>query len=362
MLQEYAQETGLLKPENVPFGMPTEFLNTDLKTEQHFLRVKNHRLGRYENHVPFFRGIPPAIVHLFFVQTMLKLDIEVDDINTEYPGIQIVLHVLVLLHQAIEQRCHILPYTMEQEPKNEKQRYAKMYRDGQAIIIHSIRRELEAAIDKVRPQDSNFFERRPILLNLTKAIMVLQAEFPKAAKTFEQGIEQHGLHDPEDESICWTLLLITFASQILIKPSHDSLISTWLHDFFTRQPLPSLEDGIEDAETYAFIDMHLDDFLHLPSSAADSTPTDVLDDVGLALPAHSQSTLKATPILFTTRTENLGVRLIMWAMNVSEQELLPVSEGGVVKKCLYLRPWSAEQEDREDEKWIYEDVEVEGGK
>ena len=355
VLQEFAQETGLLKPKYVPFGMPTEFLKTDPKLEQHFLRAKGHRFGRYENHVPFFRGIPPSIVHLFFVQTMLTLGLDVYDVNIERPGIIIVLHILVLLHQAIEQRCHNLPLIAQQEPKNKKQRYAKIYRDEQARIIHSIRRELQTAINKLRTWSSHQPPRRPILLTIAKALAVLKAEFPGAAKKFHQGLEQHDLRGPEDENMIWALILIVFASLVLVTPTDDTLISTWLRDLFLRQPLPSLEDGIEDAETYSFADSNLSEFLHLPSSDADALPVSVLDDIGLALLAHPPDKAKFT--LVSGRTENLGVRLIMWALSVAEQELLPVFEDGVVSKCLYARPWIAEQGDREDEKWIYEDTE-----
>ena len=359
VLQEYAREMGLLKAGRVPFGMPSEFLKTDPKVEQHFLRPKGHRFGRYENHIAFLRGIPPSIVHLFFVQTLLSLDLDIQDVDIEHPDIRIVLHILVLLHQAIEQRCHSLPLSTQQEPTNQQQRYAKIYRDGQARIIHSIKRELISAIDKLRIWDGPFPPLRPILLSIPEALAVLEADTPSAAKEFQRGLEQHGLHGSEEENMIWTLVLVAFASITLSSPTEDdTLISTWLRDLFARQPLPALEDGIEDAETYSFVDAHIGDFLHLASSSdADASPITVLDDIGLALPQTPLLDAAPSRRVISSHIENLGARLIMWAMLVAEQELLPVLGQGGVRKCLYARPWIAEVGEREDEKWIYEEIE-----
>ncbi|KAF1845379.1 SET domain-containing protein [Cucurbitaria berberidis CBS 394.84] len=334
MLQQYAQEMNLLHPENVPFSMSPAFLDTDPNKEQHFLRAKGHPFGRYENCIPYFRGIPPYIVHFFFIQTLLALDADVRAVNVGRPDARITLQVLVLLHQAIEQRCHSLPLSNDSEPSNYKQKYAKIYRDGQAKIIHSVRSELKAAVDRARTSSSEMPPRRPVLLSTFEAILALEAEFPAEAQTFRKGLNKHEIAGPEDEGVIWTLLLTVFASLILTTPKDQegSLISSWLRDLFTRHPLPALEDGIEDAETYTFVDSHLADFLHLTSPDAGASPTDVLDDLGLTFVNQPVGT--AVPVFIDGRTENLGVRIVMWAMRVAEQEVLPVFEGGALKKCL----------------------------
>lgn len=353
-LQEHARVIGLLKPENVPFRMSPSFLETDPNTEQHFLRAKGHPFGRYDSLIPFFRGIPSYIVHLFFIQTMLALDLDVSGINVERPGIHITLQVLVLLYQAIEQRCQNLPLTIDQKPKNEKQRYAKLYRDGQAKVIHAIRSELKAVIDRLRVPSGQLPPQIPVLLSVSDAFTTFEHEFPNQAEKFKNGLDKHELQRPGDESIIWTLLLTVFISTLLTtSDNNNSLISAWLRDIITRHPLPSLEDGIEDAEIYTFVDENLGDFLHLPSSDKDATPTDILDDLGLTF--VNQPAEHSLPVFISGKTENLGVRIVMWAMKVAEQDVLPVFEHGALKKYLYARPWR-EDGDRSDEEWIYEDV------
>ncbi|KAJ4307631.1 hypothetical protein N0V94_009667, partial [Neodidymelliopsis sp. IMI 364377] len=125
MLQQYASELGLLDPSNVPFGMDTAFLSTDPNNEQHFLRAKDHPFGRYNNHVPFFRGIPPYIVHFFFIQALLSSETPLDDINIEHPGDRLTLQVLTLIHQALTQRSSTLPLTSRLEPQTAPQKFAK---------------------------------------------------------------------------------------------------------------------------------------------------------------------------------------------------------------------------------------------
>ncbi|KAH7383293.1 hypothetical protein BKA66DRAFT_570329 [Pyrenochaeta sp. MPI-SDFR-AT-0127] len=356
VLHEHARQMGLLRSENVPFGMSPSFLETDPNTEQHFLRAMAHPFGRYDNQVPFFRGIPPYIVHLFFVQTVLALDLDVHEINIERPGVQITLQILVLLHQAIEQRCHNLPLHTDLEPRNEKQKYAKIYRDGQAKIIHAIRSELKAVVDRLRVPSGKVPSQTPVLLSVSDALATFEHEFPSRAELLRKGLNKHKLQGPGDEGIIWTLFLIVFISTILTTPEKDdSLVSAWLRDLFTRHALPSLEDGIEDAETYTFVDENVGDFLHLTSPDADATPIDILDDLGLTF--VNQPAENAAPVFIRGKTENLGVRIIMWAMKVTEQEIVPVLEHGAVKKCLYARPWR-ENGHRSDDEWIYQESQV----
>ncbi|KAF1944816.1 SET domain-containing protein [Clathrospora elynae] len=346
-LQQYAQELGLLNAESVPFGMSTAFLDADPNKEQHFLRARGHPFGRYDNHIPFFRDIPPYIVHFFFIQTVLALDLDVRNINVERPGERITVQVLVLLHQALEQRCSSLPLSLQQVPTNDKQRYAKLYRDGQAKIIHSVRRELKAAVARLRAPNG-------LLLSITESMATFAAENPTGAQKFQQGLVQHELQGPEDEGVVWTLLLMVFISSMLTAECKtEGATFSMLRDVFTRHPLPALEDGVEDAETFTFIDENLDDFLHLPSIDADATPVDILDDVGLAF--VNQSVDDSTPTFVSGRTENLGARIIMWALKVAEQDVVPVFENGTISKCLYARRRRAEVESS-DEEWMYHDV------
>lgn len=355
MLHQYAMEMGLLDARSVPFGMSPAFLEKDPNSEQHFLRTRNHPFGRYENQIPFFRGIPPYILQFFFIQTVMTLDLDMRAINIERPGDRATLQVLLLLHQAIEQRCQSLPLLTQLEPKNDKQKYAKIYRDGQARIVHSIRRELRAVIDKLRVFNTKTSQSRPRLLSTLDGLTALEADFPVKAGQFRKGLTKHQLDDPQDEGIIWTLLLVSLVALLLTsKTSEGNDTFSWLRNLFIQHPLPALEEGIEDAETYTFVDENIGDFIHSQNADSDTSPIEVLDDLGLTF--VNQPADSSTSVFINGRTENLGVRVIMWAMRVVEQEVVPVFEDGVVRRCLYVRAVGENGGDA----WMYKDVEVSG--
>lgn len=344
MLQEYAQAMGLLKPENVPFRMSTDFLSKDPNTEHHFLRAKGHPFGRYKNCVPFFRGVPPYIVHFFFIQTLLSLELEVQDIDLQRPGVRITLQVLTLLHQAMTQRSQSLPLSIPQEPQNDKQRYAKIYRDGQAKIIHSIRLELQSAIDRSRAPTDQIPPKRGVLVTADQAIATLAAELPTSkSQYFNAGIKKHNL---AEESLIWTLLLVTLVAHSLTH--EESLITVWLRTLYTHHPLPSLEDGIEEVDTHTFVDENIADFLTLPGQDDNTDLTEKLDNIGekFAYVGNEKPSLLSGP------TENLGARIIMWAMKVVEREVLPILDDTGVRKYMYLKPW---QEGAGEDEWLYQE-------
>ncbi|KAF2849847.1 SET domain-containing protein [Plenodomus tracheiphilus IPT5] len=352
MLQQYAQEMGLLDARSVPFGMSPSFLEKDPNSEQHFLRTWNHPFGRYENHVPFFRGIPPYIVHFFFIQTVMTSGLDITEIDVERPGSRVTVQVLVLLHQALEQRSRSLPLHIDLEPKNMKQKFAKIYRDGQAKIIHSIREELKAAIDRLRIPGKHSLPVIPILLSVTDGLTSMKAFFPAGAEEFQKGLQKHNLHDPQDGKMIWTLLLITtIASWLSTENSEEPVPPKWFSDVL-KVPLPALEDGIEDAETYTFIDENFDDFLHYPGSGPEDSAMEKLDDLGLA--CKTQGTDMG---FIRGPTENLGARLIMWGMKIAEQDVVPVFEDGDMKKCLFVMPRGSGGAAVGGE-WMYEDVVV----
>jgi hypothetical protein len=349
-LQQYAQQLGLLDAENVPFGMSKDFLATDPNKDQHFLRAKDHPFGRYDNHIPFFRGVPPYIVHFFFIQTIITSELDISAINVARPGARITLQVLVLLHQALEQRCSTLPLHIAQEPQNDKQKYAKIYRDGQAKVIHSVRQELKTAINKLRAPGAELFDRT--LHSLSDVLTTFGTDLPGPAKKFSSALDKHGIHGPQNEGLEWTIFLTVLISLMLTtQDTNDIKIFSLVRDLCSKHSLPALEDGIEDVETYTFIDENLCDFLHLASASADATPTGILDDLGLTF--VNQPADSTMPVFIKGRTENLGARLIMWAMKVVEKDVVPVFEDGQIIKCLYARAHMADSMQM-DEVWMYE--------
>lgn len=354
VLQQHAQAMGLLDPGNVPFGMSNSFLSTDPSNEQHFLRAKGHPFGRYQNRVLVFRGIPPYFVHFFFIQTVMMSDIDPHLFNFERPGPRVTLQLLVKLHQALEQRCLSLPLHIGDVPSNDKQKYAKMYRDGQARIIHSVREELKGAVDRLRIP-TTITEGTSAAAPMKRTVLLSLADCLNALRSF--GLHNQAAHfqasmpkqSPSPlESAIWPLVLLLFVTLDLTSQfPPNSPLSTWLHDLCTKHALPALEDGIEDADTYNFIDEHCADFILVPEATV--TPVEHLDDIGMALNenlAHS-----AIGSLFKQPTENLGVHLVMWAMKVSEQDVVPIAEGINVQWCLFVQG-----PDAESEEWMFEDA------
>lgn len=348
-LMQYATQMGLMKPESVAFGMDNSFLQTDPNKEQHFLRAKGHPFGRYQNHVPFFRGLPPYIVHFFFIQTVLSNETNPADIDAERPGERITLQVLTLLHQALTQRSSTLPLSFAAEPDNVKQRFAKTYRDGQAKIIHAVRSELQSAIDALRTAPNTPLPQHSALLTISNGLAALRTEYPTAAAKFSAGMQKHNLVSPQDSRLIWTLLLITYAALILTNADNASGDNSPLLTSLTSvHPLPRVEDGIEDAETYSFLDEHLDDFLALGGQRDQLGPSDVLDDLGETFVKASDGEVA----FIDGPTENLGVRLLMWGMSVVQADVVSVvgQQHDGVEMCLFVRAGGS------DGKWMYDEV------
>lgn len=349
-LMQYATQMGLMRPESVPFGMDSSFLQTDPNKEQHFLRAKGHPFGRYENHVPFFRGLPPYIVHFFFIQTVLSCDINPDDINIERPGERITLQVLTLLHQALTQRSSTLPLTFAADPKNTKQRFAKSYRDGQANIIHAVRSELQSALTTLLGPP-NPTGTTSSLLTLPNALSALHTEYPSAAQTFTSGMKTHNLHPtlrPDHDRLLWTLLLTVYASLVLTNAHNASgLTSPLLAQLAATHALPRVEDGIEDADTWAFLDAHLRDFVVLDGQREDLElgPSEVLDVLGETFVRTEGQ--EGEGVFVEGPTENLGVRVCMWGMAVVQDDVVGVLGKGGVETCLFVGA------EGEGGKWMY---------
>lgn len=269
-LEAAARELKLFEPDNVPFGMSTSFLDTDPKLEQHYLRTKTYKFGRYDNNVPFLRGIPPYIVHVFFIRALMNLNLHPDNINKQRPAPRIVLEVLLLLHEAIAQKCQTLPLTPNPESTSNlppKQKYALIYRNGQAAILHSILTELHSAISKTR-LISKQPPASPVIISTTEALIALANDFPTHYTHFTSGLarfyhvsinswtqygaEIAGLEEDDDrpaELSVWKLLLFLFAhlSTPTIRQRHanESVVYAWITNLLsTTEPLP--ETGTYD--------------------------------------------------------------------------------------------------------------------
>ncbi|PVH99017.1 SET domain-containing protein, partial [Periconia macrospinosa] len=150
---EAARDMGLYNPDQVPFGLPESVVHNDQSAEQHFLRVRGHPFGRYDIDVPWLRGIPPWIVHSTFVATVMQLGHTPENTNFRKPAGILVLHVLLQIYGAIKAKSLLLPlnpHNHDTTYSNEKQKYADMYRNGQAKVLHSILTELEAVLSNLQ--------------------------------------------------------------------------------------------------------------------------------------------------------------------------------------------------------------------
>lgn len=141
-MEEAFKQVGLYDESMVPFNMSTSFLPNP-NDDHHYLRTRGHPFGRYDNNVPFFRGIPPWIVHLHFIMQLQSLGIPPATVNKAHPHAAIAFEILLKLYEAIEMKSRPLPLR-EPEPTfpSVKQKYAGIYRNGQAKIIHAIKDEL----------------------------------------------------------------------------------------------------------------------------------------------------------------------------------------------------------------------------
>ena len=219
-----------------------------------------------------------------------------------------------------------------------------MYRDGQAKIIHSVCDELECVLAKLRTPTSSM---QPSLLSIND---VLAAILTSDSRKFKRAVEKHDIAG--DERLTFTLLLVCLATHHLThKLASDASPSAWLRYLYALHPLPLIEEGIEDAETYTFIDEHLSDFLKL-SGQQDGDVMQQIDDIGLQYKGEDDGDV---PALIRDKTDNLGVRVIMWCMKVVEKECVGVLEKDGVRQCLYVESWVKEQDESGEKGWMYDE-------
>ncbi|KAF1977508.1 SET domain-containing protein [Bimuria novae-zelandiae CBS 107.79] len=189
-IEQAARSLNMFEPNNIPFEMDTSFLSSDSKEEPEYLRPKGHPFGRYVNRVPFFRGIPPSVMHMFYIRALMNLNVNPASVKVDSIPPRIVFETLLLAHEAIQKRSESLPLSPEQRHTfpNVKLKYATIYREGQAKIIHGIRAELKAVIAALRFYDG--VPQHPVIVSTTEALARLSAEFPSHYSHFKSGLEQ----------------------------------------------------------------------------------------------------------------------------------------------------------------------------
>jgi hypothetical protein len=190
----------------IPFGMDTSFLHDNAATDVSYLRTPGHILGRYKNDIPFFRGFPPHIVFTAYVQALQIRNLEVEEAYQFGESGRLALGTLLLLYGAIQIKCVRLPlpYRAVSDSLNAKQRFASIYRDGQAKIWHTMRRELKAVLEKLRTRKSEDLQGRPIIITFEQALTTFEVTgCPDYRDQFKEGILKLSVNDEEQ----WIMLL-----------------------------------------------------------------------------------------------------------------------------------------------------------
>jgi len=350
-MEEAFREVGLYDKDNVPFGMSTSFLDGNPNEEQHYLRTQGHPFGRYETNVPFFRGIPPWIVQLHFIMALQNVDIEPSAIDKACPPARLIFDILLKLYEAIDLKSQPLPLASGSSTafRNDKQKYASIYRDGQAKIIHAIREELWAVLDKLNVH-GRMPSSRPVIISTTEVLIALKTEFPEYCTRFKNGLQVYydirftnwddysgqiamleEADHPAEISIWKILLFVSAHLYITAEEKQDKLVHRWARTLLEWHPLPTAE-SLEGSEP-ALDDEMLGDFVH-----GSKRPIRELDNIspGPCFPlATSDGAL-----------QKLGQRVAHWADGVVERSAFQLADSDRI--LLYMSTGE------EDDEWVYE--------
>lgn len=338
--------------EDVPFRTDTDFLNDDdPASKSYYLRTPGHIFGRYESLIPFFRGFPPYVVFASYMMALRARNIDVHGISQDKVSGRLVLGTLLFLHRAMQVKCAKLPYPYTEVTSfpNAKQKYAYIYRDGQAKVCHAMRRELRVVLEKIQAIDSDTTVKDPSIFTFSHALSELKSvthpehDFPNAYGDFKKGMQLLFNFDVENktelaknrvEEKLWVLLLIAFHIIALGKPPSRSstIIQDWMQDLYTTHPVS--QTAIYMQEEVRIQGRGYEDYASYLTQLC---------------------TLQNS--IWTQITDSQKDVICAWAIFVVHCEtfVLPDPENWNVKKYyMYLRPV-----DRE-EKWMFEEVEVPG--
>ncbi|KIW02120.1 uncharacterized protein PV09_06610 [Verruconis gallopava] len=112
-----------------------------------FLRGSDHYSGGYQHAEPLLRGLPPELIGTLGAildHSYRQQGVELEQHHLEPAAVDAILERLAAKHQGIRQWDDQLPA----EPQNDRQRFAKMYRDGQLAIMEEIMAELQQYLDR----------------------------------------------------------------------------------------------------------------------------------------------------------------------------------------------------------------------
>ncbi|PNS16561.1 Ribosomal lysine N-methyltransferase 4 [Sphaceloma murrayae] len=176
-------------------------------------------------------SIPESLIELFYYMVIFERGLEVRPIETDPQdfltnghGRRVLPRVAFYIVSSLMPKITKLTESgkvLLQQPQNEKQRYAKMYRDGQLAIMHALRDGLLTYNRSLRPpgsieEPSNVqkLEIKPYIVTLEEALCIFAAQYPKQHQAFVSGImngysitELSDLWGSEVEQHVWVLLV-----------------------------------------------------------------------------------------------------------------------------------------------------------
>ncbi|KAF1998294.1 SET domain-containing protein [Amniculicola lignicola CBS 123094] len=391
-LMEYIRNHNWLVEEYTRFEISTDFLKEPPETRQ-FLRTKNNLLGRYANMIPFFRGIPPRMVHICLLKALWFRDTDPVKCNAPYPGARITLDILISIYSIVKERCEYYPYpfsyckhcnrlnNQQQTPTSDefckhccspvasqKMKWAKIYRNEQAKVIHKIKRELGHHLIRMLnpPNNQPITTRRPLILGPREVIATLQLEFPAYYFSFASGLKTALDIDvtcataiTTRENELWIYILIVLYT--LWADSDDdgstayptSIIYAWMHNLADAYPLvanPKID--AESKQDCKRIDQQLDSL---------SQPGQV-DNVWNIV--ASLNTMDEEEGITATAAEmDFRLEVVIWAHEVVRKEHVYFGDAEVGvredfptdprhgdRMRLYLCPYGTAEE------WVFEEV------
>lgn len=112
-----------------------------------YLRGSNHYSGGYLHSEPHLRGVPPELLGTILAILDFTYKQQGEDFRDEWldpAAVDAIVERLVAKYQGIRQWDEKLPA----QPKNGKQHFAKMYRDGQLGILEEVIGELREYLDQ----------------------------------------------------------------------------------------------------------------------------------------------------------------------------------------------------------------------
>ncbi|GAM87928.1 hypothetical protein ANO11243_059560 [Dothideomycetidae sp. 11243] len=241
--------------------------------------LRQLREWRAEGGSTVWDSIPIILIELFYYMVRHERGLAVDAINGDIKsfllsgsGRRYLPRIAFLLFSSLLPKITKITESdpdVPAEPSNEKQRCAKIYRDGQRRILLSLRKGFLRFQQSLRIESSDsLLPTRPYIMTLEEAVHVLSTDSPASHKDFIHGITAgFGLTDlaetrgtPIEQQIwvlyiCFALIAVSSSSS---QQPKDSLLNrqvvSLLDEYSNGElQLPAEDEDADDPEGQAFL-------------------------------------------------------------------------------------------------------------